>query len=257
MLQEEPSFTACFKPDFYQFYLVCPSPCDSEQSIPTTFLGASWFCKKLYYHPQVICVPSTRVYTYSVYGFLESHFISLISSDTLLWTSFQVHYILPKMKEKTAFKVWAQQVFTEQNNIVFCFVLHSLSHWYLTLDKPFWHPRSFTDSSEEVTLLKVTDKNSCCFALGNLSPHSLLSAPLWKGKPYSWINSLISTSPFLSMLLWALTDEQEHPQREFLQHHYSIPLQKGYFNKCPHADKFYFKSFPMGLCITQLTFESI
>lgn len=149
-----------------------------------------------------------------------------------------------------SFKVWPQQVFREQkNSLVVC------SPFFFPIIT--WHAICLFDTSDHLesaakrslTLLnKDTDKN--------LETNPLFPPPLWKGKSYSWIkfglNFLLSLQAFLTP-----AHEQEHPLREFLQCNYSIPLQNGYFSRCPHADKLYFKSLPMGLCVTQLTFESI
>lgn len=152
-----------------------------------------------------------------------------------------------------AFQAWPQQVFTEQDNTV-CFVFHFFS---LTLNLHFWDLRSFTENNKEVTLLnKVTGKTCCCFAFGNVSLILSCLLPYGMGNPILELIVWFQCSP-LSLHAVVSIYDQEHPQREFLQHSYSNPLQNGYFSKCPQADNFYFKSLPMGLCITQLTFESI
>lgn len=136
--------------------------------------------------PQVICAPRTRVFTYSVCDSPESPFSSSISSDC-----FSVNHLpgplYPSWDEE---EIHSFRCVVTASDRAFCFVLHS-----------FFPVRSATQSAFLTAKLVYRQQQrgyptqQChgyellLLCTLKLIPNSLVSAPLWKGKFYSWINS--------------------------------------------------------------------
>lgn len=186
---------------------MCLSLCtgrDIEQSVPIHPLGGSWFYKELYYHPES-----------SVFHVQESswsHLMPLLKVisyplPVLLWSPFHVPYIIPEMKGK-------HQDHMQLSRHVHSVCLQSRIIWFVLFSIflpliPYSQSAFLTfkiiyrEQQRDHPAQQSHRQELLLLCIWKLTPHPMLSAPLWNGKSYSWINSLISTCPFFSMLLWA------------------------------------------------------